>query len=453
MHEQSFFPIFGAFGWIALVLLAGVVLRAKIGLLQKFLVPSAIIAGIIGFALKSTGLIKIDYDTFTLFAIHFFTLNFISVGLTGTEDAMKPKGTSVRKVIFKGMMWMAIVGLFIQSLQSIVGMGVIAATNTFLKPLWEGLGYLLSVGYTQGPGQAVAISTVWENSYMVENAISVGLTFAAAGFLVSALVGVPLAQWGLKKGLAANKQKELPRDFMVGLYEEGKRPSAGEQTTHSANIDALAFQVAALMTVYFITYFVTLGIKSVIPAAMQGIAFGLMFMWGMIIAVITRAILKKLGLAHYLDNNVQRRITGMSVDFMVASTFMAIKVSTLWTFVIPIVIMCVLGAIVTFYGMLYFGRRVEHNSLERTVALFGILTGTIASGLLLLRIVDPDFKTTTVFEVAMYSVPQLILLPLTFFYYTMPNLGWMIGFLINVGAILVSLILLKVFGVWKQRAW
>jgi glutamate:Na+ symporter, ESS family len=454
MHEQSFFPLFGAFGWIAIALLVGVILRAKVGFLQKFLVPAAIIAGILGFILKSTGVIQIDYDTFTLFAIHFFTLNFISVGLTGTEDAVKPDGTSVRKVIFKGVMWMAIVALLIQSLQTIIGMGVIIATNMFGEPLWEGLGYLLSVGYTQGPGQAVAIASIWEGNYKVAHAVSIGLTFAAVGFLVSALVGVPLAKWGLKKGLAAHRdKKDLPEDFLVGLHRKNERPTAGEQTTHSANVDALAFQVAVLMTTYFITYFVTLGIKAAFPAGLKGLAFGLMFIWGMIIAVMARAILKKMGVAHYLDNNVQRRITGMAVDFMVVSTLMAIKVATLWTFFVPILISCVLGALVTFYVMLYFGRRLEHNSLERMVALFGILTGTVASGLLLLRIVDPDFKTTTVFEVAMYSVPQLVLLPLVFFYYTMPNVGWIFGLGISGGAMLVALILLKFFGVWKQKAW
>jgi hypothetical protein len=54
-----------------------------------------IIGGLIGFVLKSVGWVNIDYDTFTLFAIHFFTLNFISIGLTGTEDAVVPEGSSI----------------------------------------------------------------------------------------------------------------------------------------------------------------------------------------------------------------------------------------------------------------------------------------------------------------------------------------------------------------------
>jgi glutamate:Na+ symporter, ESS family len=95
MHEQSFFPLFGACGWLAMMLLLGVILRAKVGILQRFLFPAAIIGGLIGFVLKSAGWVNIDYDTFTLFAIHFFTLNFISIGLTGTEDAVVPEGSSI----------------------------------------------------------------------------------------------------------------------------------------------------------------------------------------------------------------------------------------------------------------------------------------------------------------------------------------------------------------------
>lgn len=72
MHEQSFMPLFGAFGWLAIMLLVGVVLRAKVGFFQKFLFPAAIIGGLIGFILNSVGWCNISYQTFTLFAIHLF---------------------------------------------------------------------------------------------------------------------------------------------------------------------------------------------------------------------------------------------------------------------------------------------------------------------------------------------------------------------------------------------
>lgn len=453
MHEESFMPLFGAFGWVALMLLLGVVLRAKVGLFQKYLFPAAIIGGLIGFVFKSAGWCGIDYDTFTLFAIHFFTINFISIGLTGTEDAVPPKDSSVRKAMVKGMVWMACIWAAIFNVQALIGMGVITLTNTFLEPIWAGLGYMVPSGFAQGPGQAVALAAVWEKGFKIPDAISFGLTFAAVGFLVASLVGVPLANWGVRRGYATCANKELPPEFLIGLHEPGKGPSAGKMTTHPANIDALAFQAALVMAVYFLTYFESLALKALLPGPIKAVAFGLMFMWGMITAAIVRTVLKKIGLAHYLDNNIQRRITGISVDFMVVATLMAVKLATVVTHVVPIALMCLLAAVITLYFILYFGRRLGEYSFERLVALFGTATGTAASGLLLLRIVDPDFKTPVAFEVGMMNAFLLVMLPLSFVTFTLPKLGLTVGLGLAVALAIIPLIIVKLIGEWKPRAW
>jgi glutamate:Na+ symporter, ESS family len=453
MHEQSFMPMFGAFGWLAVMLLVGVVLRAKVGFLQRFLFPASIIGGLIGFMLKSAGWISIDYDTFTLFAIHFFTINFISIGLTGTEDAVAPQGTTVRKAIFKGMLWMACLWISVFSFQALIGMGVISLTNSFLKPIYAGLGYMVPSGFAQGPGQAVALAAVWEKGFKVDDAIAFGLTFAAFGFLVASLVGVPLANWGLRRGYALNESKDLPREFLVGLHDPDKEPSAGKLTTHSANIDGLAFQVAVVMAVYFLTYFVSLGLKAILPGPIKAIAFGLMFMWGMITAVIIRIILKKVGLSKYLDNNIQRRITGVSVDFMVVATLMAVQLATVVAHIIPIALMCLLAAVFTLLFIVYFGRRLGEYSFERLVALFGTCTGTAASGLLLLRIVDPDFKTPVAFEVGMMNVILLVAIPISFVTFTLPKMSLAVGWGLSIVFAIVPLIIVKLIGEWKPRAW
>jgi glutamate:Na+ symporter, ESS family len=453
MHEQSFFPMFGAFGWLAIMLLVGVVLRAKVGIFQKYLFPAAIIGGLIGFVLKSVGWINISYDTFTLFAIHFFTINFISIGLTGTEDAVAPEGSTVRKAMIKGMVWMACLWAALFSFQALIGMGVLVVTNTFLQPIYVGVGYLVPSGFAQGPGQAVALAAVWERGFNINDAISFGLTFAAVGFLVASLVGVPLANWGLRKGLAVNKSKELPREFLVGIHDEDKQPSAGKLITHSANIDGLAFQVAIVMTVYFVTYFACLGLKAILPASIKAVAFGLMFMWGMIIAFIARFILKKLGLSRFMDNNVQRRITGVAVDFMIVATLMAVQVATVLTHILPIFLICLLVSIFTFFFLLFFGRRLGEYSFERLLALFGTSTGTAASGLLLLRIVDPDFKTPVAFEVGMMNVFLLILLPTNFIIFTLPQIGLLTGIIMSAVMAIVPLIIVKLIGEWRKKAW
>ncbi|MBU3915252.1 hypothetical protein KKA14_06925 [bacterium] len=453
MHEQSFMPLFGAFGWLAIMLIVGVILRAKIGFFQKFLFPASIIGGLIGFILISAGWCNITHETFTLFAIHFFTINFISIGLTGTDETAIKKGGSIPKSILRGMMWMACVYVAIFMFQGLIGGGIVWLTNLFMEPIYLGLGMLLPSGFAQGPGQAVALAAVWQNSFKIPDAISFGLTFAAVGFFIASLVGVPLANWGVRKGLTANKTKDLPKEFLVGLSNEGKGASAGKLTTHSGNIDGLAFQLAIVLVIYFLTYYECLFLKSILPKAIKALAFGLMFLWGMFTAVLVRWILGKLGLTKYIDNNVQRRVTGVSVDFMIVATLMAVEVAAIWANIVPIVLMCIVGGLFTFFFILYFGRRLDEFGFERMIAIFGTATGTAASGLLLLRIVDPEFKSPAAAEVGLMNTFALILLPLSFVFYPLPTMGVHIGFIGLAVYAVAMLILLKVLGFWKKKLW
>ena len=80
----STFPGVIAFAFMVCMLLAGTVLRAKVPLLRRALVPASLVGGILGFALVSAGL-SFGYESrdFTVFTFHFFTLSFMSLCLTG----------------------------------------------------------------------------------------------------------------------------------------------------------------------------------------------------------------------------------------------------------------------------------------------------------------------------------------------------------------------------------
>ena len=65
--------------------------------------------------------------------------------------------------------------------------------------------------------------------------------------------------------------------------------------------------------------------------------------------------------------------------------------SGLW---IPFIITCVVGGIVTFYNVKYFCKKVYPGYEEEGfLSMFGMLTGTISSGILLVREIDPELKT------------------------------------------------------------
>ena len=68
-----------AFGSLACMLLAGALLRAKVSFLQRFLIPSCLIGGVLGLALLNIGLLDLPASKLETFAYHFFNISFISV--------------------------------------------------------------------------------------------------------------------------------------------------------------------------------------------------------------------------------------------------------------------------------------------------------------------------------------------------------------------------------------
>jgi ESS family glutamate:Na+ symporter len=90
-------------------------------------------------------------------------------------------------------------------------------------------------------------------------------------------------------------------------------------------------------------------------------------------------------------------------------------------------------------------------NIERTVAIFGAVPGTVSSGLLLLRIADPEFKTPVAIEIGLMS---LFMVPVILGCGILVNApiwwNWSIGFsiLIFTGVFALALILMRVLKLW-----
>lgn len=390
------------FSWLSIMLLVGVLLRATIQFFQHFLIPACMIGGVIGAVLINTGIIPAQSSDFETFAYHLFNISFISLGLTagGGESNRAARN----REIMKGSLWMALMQGVLFPLQAIIGGLLVLACNAGGFGLFQTFGFFLPLGFVQGPGQALSIGKVWEG-FGFSNATSIGLTFAAVGFLVAFFIGVPIVNWGIRRGLAHTTPKELPRDFIRGITTQNERREiAGEQTTHSANIDTLAFQAALIGLIYLISYRFVSFVSSLLSGGNATTVWGFFFFIGLGIALIVRWLMGKVGIAHLIDPGVQRRITGWAVDFLIVATIMAVKFPIVREYVIPIAVMSVTVTLATLWVVMFFGRRLWLYHLERTVSTFGTVTGTVSTGLLLLRIADPDFKTPVAIELGILII-------------------------------------------------
>ena len=440
-----------AFGSLAIMLLIGVLLRAKVNFFQRFLIPSCLIGGVLGLVLLNSGLVNLPASRLEAFAYHFFNISFISIGLT--DDGSQINTSKSKKGLFKGSLWMALTQSVTFPLQAVIGGLFVLILGLLGIKLFPTFGFFAPLGFNEGPGQALSFGKVWEGMGF-ENAATIGVTFATIGFFFAFFVGVPLVNWGIRKGLAAHTCKELPRDFLTGIMDktQSRRP-AGNLTMHSANIDTLAFQTALVGLVYVATYGFVKALGRLFAPDIASMLWGFFFFFGLIFAFILRWLMKKAGTGRLIDNGIQRRITGWSIDFLIVSTVMAIQLQIVWKYAVPILAISLTCGFLTTVVVVFLGRRLRDYSLERTVAIYGTVTGTVSCGLLLLRIADPEFKSPVVIEIAVMNV--IMLLPLAPYLVLVNAPVWWdwsvaLTILVFLSAMVLALILLKVLRLWYR---
>ena len=88
------------------------------------------------------------------------------------------------------------------------------------------------------------------------------------------------------------------------------------------------------------------------------------------------------------------RINGLSVDLTVAACLGAISLTALASYYIPVIILIAVGILITCFVLPWYSSRIfSDHQFYRMLVLFGTATGTLPTGLSLLRVVDPDFET------------------------------------------------------------
>ena len=286
-----------AFGILAIMILIGVWLRARVHFFQRFLIPSCLIGGLMGLILLNIGLIKLPASNMETFAYHFFNISFISVGLT--RDGDQNPASNPPKGFLKGSLWMALTQSVVFPLQAIIGGLFIILLGIFGLKLFATFGFFAPLGFNEGPGQALSFGKVWEGLGF-EHAATIGATFATIGFFFAFFVGVPLVNRGIRRGLAANTRQNLPRDFITGIMDRKQAPEpAGRLTLHSANIDTLTFHAALVGLVYVATYAFVRALGSLFPPDVASMLWGFFFFFGLIFAFVTSWLINKAGADFY----------------------------------------------------------------------------------------------------------------------------------------------------------
>ena len=382
-------------GIIAALILLANILRRKVAFIQKAMIPTAVLAGFILLLLRSFNLMPIITTEFLeTVTYHTIALGFIAMSLRVPEKTMETEkmiGSKSGALIVSTYLVQALTGLIISLLLA----------YTFMPDLFKASGILLPMAYGQGPGQANNVGSTYEALGMTGGR-SFGLSLAAAGYLCACVVGVIFINIYSRKGKVnkTTSRDEVSGSITVDMFEDKNEVPVSE------SIDRLSIQMALICLIYLLTYLVTWGITELLMLISPGLAntvstllWGFNFIIGSMLAAGCRTFfagLKKVKLMNrqYQNNYLLSRISGFLFDVMIICGIASINIDDLQGYWAPFVLMAVAGGIVTFFYLMYMSKKLYKGYVyEGFFSMYGMLTGTISSGVLLLREIDPQMKT------------------------------------------------------------
>ncbi len=385
----QFFLLMGA-------LLAANTVRQKISLVRKSLVPTALIGGLILLLLKSVPAVGavINRDMMEAFTYHCLPIGFIALALKRVKGK---KNFSAKTVMEGGVLQGAV-----YAMQGSLGLLVSIALSLLLPGgFFSGGGILLALGFGQGTGQALNYGKIYETDHGFVGGASFGLTVATVGFLVAAVVGV------VYMNILRVRGKLVPASKKTGALEERIEDYVSENEIPNAeSVDKLTVNMALILFVYGVTY-------AVMRLVNVNLVWGFNFLLGTAVAVGLKQLLvlfQKLGLAHRCLTNdyLLDRISGFFFDIMIVSGVAAIDLLVLSSMWLPLLILCVVGALSTFiYIRAVCNHIFKGYEDESFFAFFGMLTGTASSGMILLRELDPAFETPTASNLVFSGMPAI----------------------------------------------
>ena len=382
-------------GIIAGAVLISQLLTAKVKFLRSLRMPIGVMAGFLILILKSFGLININVQLMEILVYHCIALGFIAMSLRTTKEGNEKKGDLTGPK--SGAL---IVSTYL--IQGIVGLVItITLAFTFMPDLFMASGIILPMGYGQGPGQASYVGSTYENLGFT-NGQSFGLAIAAAGYLCACTVGVIMINVLARKKKIDSKRvftSDDPR-VTVGNFQDNN------EIPVSDSIDKLSVQIAFILAIYFITYLAMWGLTSAISAISAGLAstvnslvWGFNFIIASVITIICKVLLKKANQKKIFrrqqqNNYLLSRISGFFFDIMIVAGIAAIEIDKLSGLWVPFILLAVAGGVVTWLYLAFVCKKVYKDYYyEGLISMYGMLTGTISSGVLLLREIDPDYKT------------------------------------------------------------
>ncbi|RIX33863.1 sodium:glutamate symporter [Corynebacterium falsenii] len=406
-------------GLISVLMIVGTFMRRHFQWFRRLLIPAPITAGLLALALGPQVLGIMPFSD----SLSTYSTILIAVVFAAMPYSMAFASGSFAKA---RNMWAYSTSMFLGQWGIFILLGAFVFAPLFGTPDWFGM--MLPVGFVGGFGTAAAVGGALDSVGM-EAASSLGFTAATLGTLAAIVGGIIFANWGIRTGRTSTLPEKLPWELRSGeITDEDKQPSIGKATTNPSSIEPLALHVGFITVTVMIAYFLKQWLESIFPELTIPL-FALSF----VVGVGGRIFLRVINRPKYLDAQTVRSISGASTDYLIAFGIASIVPSAVAGYLVPLLILFAAGVVyctLIFFlsSPLYFG----DQWLERGIFGWGWATASVATGIALLKIVDPDLKSGTLDD---YGVAYVGFAPFEIGMNILAPIAVLAGFLSGLGGV------------------
>ena len=212
------------------------------------------------------------------------------------------------------------------------------------------------------------------------------------GMFVAVIGGMWIINWGAKKGYTRQKMDSsyVEKKDITGILPAEQRKPAAMGISNPSVIDPMAFQMMIVGTIIAVSHFLREAIIKVFPFWERIPLYTMCLIMGAIIGVA----ISKTKYNQYIDRGSMKRISGVALEYAIAMNVATIKLSVLASYLVPILltsaaITAVTAVICIVLAKKWYGK----DWFEMAMGAYGQCTGSLATGLLLIKVLDPNGDT------------------------------------------------------------
>ena len=371
------------FAWASGLLIIGLFLRAKVGFLQKMFIPVAVVGGLVGLLLGSEVLGKFcPYyihwsDNVIGFANPLLAILFVTQFIALSFD---------RKMIKKcSLIFLISATVIAAQVLSAMGLG-----KVFGLP--DGAALLPFGAFYGAHGIPQVIAGIYDTLgyWNYDEASAFGTTYATIGMLYGIIVGIVILNYGIRKGwVTAEKSGNLSKEDYTGILDKENRFKFMTAYTSDIAFDPLTLHFGIVLAIMLVAYGL-LQILHMVPL-FSGFAI---YVPAILVSLVFGVVIKRTPAAQFIDNESLAHVGTLALEYLIITAIATMKLDVIMNNAAAILTISFAGLILTTIILMVLPKLwLKQNWLENAMVMFGAWTGSTATGMMLLRIADPELET------------------------------------------------------------